>query len=78
MTAKAAEAVNTAKNAEHASDITKFYSGGRSFVVQFMEGEQRVAKMYDEIRGNASDIAAISKTLVGQIKEYNVLKIMFY
>lgn len=26
-----------------------------------MEGEQRVAKMYDEIRGNASDIAAISK-----------------
>ncbi|AJH63842.1 WXG100 family type VII secretion target [Bacillus cereus] len=61
MTAKAAEAVNTAKNAEHASDITKFYSGGRSFVVQFMEGEQRVAKMYDEIRGNASDIAAISK-----------------
>nr|WP_304364275.1 WXG100 family type VII secretion target [Bacillus cereus] len=45
MTAKAADAANTAKNAEHASDITRFYSGGRSFVVQFMEGEQRVAKM---------------------------------
>ncbi|MDR4985145.1 hypothetical protein CN491_08370 [Bacillus cereus] len=84
MTAKAVDAANAAKKVENVSDIKTAYSGGRSFVVQFMEGEQKVAKMYDEIRGNASDISAISKNTgwsdkrIQRIKEHVFLKIINY